>query len=226
MKIKIALDSALIILFLLFASCTPSETAIQQAIRETEASGEIFKNALNTAIAETQLAIPTNSPTPTNTPTSTPKPTEPGTIDMDWEFDQEGNFGGWGANYYDTDLIDLSVAGGYFTGTSPEGGGALLYNRNLRLDGDKIDIIEIAMRVSKSGTAALYFGTEEDPQLNEWKKWTFRVQSSEDMIVYTIRASKHIAWRGIITELRLDPIDVADTLIEIDYIRLISSNED
>lgn len=79
-----------IILVLLVAACTPSETAIETAIAQTQEAAPTF-----TLLPPTKTAVPTNSPMPTLTQTSVPTETpEPLPIAGSWKGKTSSTIGG------------------------------------------------------------------------------------------------------------------------------------
>ena len=148
------------------------------------------------------------------TPTATNHP-----LGFGWEFNDEGDTGGWGASEWDTGGIEgIVVADGFLVmesiGTDP-----MIYIRNLRFDVSQIVEIEIRMRVSAGTSGQLFFSTEEN-EISEAQSFHIRVQPGDEFVSYRINTQFNNLWSGIVTELRLDPTS-AISEIEIDYIRLI-----
>lgn len=212
---------ALGILVLFLAGCGPSDNAINTAAANMIAATQEFENVINTAIAQTQAFVPTPTSTFTPLPSSTPVPTLAPLV-VSWEFNNEGDTGGWGTYDYDTgDLGPITVVDGFLV-TESLGNDSMIYNRDLRIDANRVVQIEILMRVSAGNAAQLYFSTE-DNDMNENQSFAFHIQASEEFVNYQINTQFNNAWRGIVTELRLDPTDRAAE-IEIDHIRFNIKN--
>lgn len=217
------------ILVFFLIGCTPSESKVQTAVAESLKTTQAFKTEIDLAISQTQAAIPsstmtlTPSPTITQTSTCTPVPTRPGLV-VDWEFSEDGDTGGWGANSWDIGGIEsIKVKDGFLIAESVSND-PMLYVRNLRLDANRIIEIQIRMKVSDGTDAKLYFVTEEKTDMNETKAFPFSIQPGEEFFTYTINTLFNTQWVGIITELRIDPTN-APAMIEIDHIRMLTESE-
>lgn len=175
-----------------------------------------FNDLANSELIESQTS---SMPSPA---TITPRPpvaeTEKSIGDL-WDFNIAGDSGGWGLSEWDiNDIGVFSIEDGRMiietTGIDP-----MVYCRNLRLDADRISQIEILMKVSAGEQAKLYFETEEG-EMNENRSFTFDVHPGEEFVLYAIDTALNPYWKGIVTQLRIDPDD-RPALVEIDYIQMI-----
>ncbi|MDX1378441.1 MAG: hypothetical protein R3307_06310 [Anaerolineales bacterium] len=131
-----------------------------------------------------------------------------------WDFDADTE--GW------TPLFDMGlfeVQNGALT-IQATGGDPHMISPSLRVSGDMYQHIEIRMKVGESGVGQFFFTTEDVPFHVEEASVTFPVEASEDFMIYTVDMSTSAAWKGLIGDIRFDPID-QETNIEIDYIRLV-----
>ena len=145
-----------------------------------------------------------------------------------WEFDADTE--GWrGAN--DVGYVEW-VEGGYLdveiTGANP-----VLWppESDLNLDISEVQFIDVKMNNSSDGTRAkIYFATTEYPGLSEQRTVIFAINPNDpDYTEYKIDMSTHSQWKGVLTQLRFDPVDAAgasgeDGWISIDYFRIGESS--
>ena len=221
-KLSMCVGILIAVLSALLTGCDLSDSKLQSAVATSIASTQVIEAAVNTAISLTQesYTTPTVEHTPTPPSTITPVPTKPGLI-FNWEFNIDGDSGGWGANDWDVgDIGTITVKDGLMIIESI-GNDPMVYIRNVRLDADRIAQIEILMRVSAGKHANFHFATEEG-DMNESRTFSFHIQPSEEFILYTLTAAFNPDWRGIVTELRIDPAD-SPAMIEINHIRMIES---
>jgi hypothetical protein len=96
---------------------------------------------------------------------------------------------------------------------------------DLHIDASKSQI-EIRMRISpaQATSACIYFITAADPDYDESKVFCVDYPASDQGIMQTLtfEMSGLDTWRGTVTQMRFDPPELAETDIEIDYIRVIS----
>lgn len=141
-----------------------------------------------------------------------------------WNFDEAGNLEGWGEqDWQSSGLKDLKVESGYLSATVTSSAPFLHTNAGLDIDIDanKFSRIEIRMRVSAGESAQVFF-TYGDGDWTEDKGKSFSIIAGTEFNTYIIDLSNVPTWKGIIGELRLDPVyDFPSTTIEIDYIRLL-----
>ncbi len=131
-----------------------------------------------------------------------------------WEFEDDAE--GWKPLYHmDTFEIQNSALIIQATGNDP-----YMASPPLGINGDTYKKIEIRMKTGQSGTGQFFFTTKEFPYHVEETSVAFDVDESDEYITYTVDMSASENWKGIIGDIRFDPIDQATT-IEIDYIRLI-----
>jgi hypothetical protein len=139
-----------------------------------------------------------------------------------WDFNQDGWFEGWGEqDWQSAGLKDLKVKSGYLSATVTSSAPFLHTNADLDIDANKFSRIEIRMRVSAGESAQVFF-TYGDGDWTEDKGKSFSIIAGTEFNTYIIDLSNVTTWKGIIGQLRLDPVyDFPSTTIEIDYIRLL-----
>lgn len=131
-----------------------------------------------------------------------------------WEFDADAE--GWTSLF---DMGSFEVQNGALT-IQATGNDPYMLSPALRVNGDMYQHIEIRMKVGEGGMGQFFFTTVEVPFHIEEASVVFPVEASDDFMVYTIDMSTSAAWKGLIGDIRFDPIN-APTNIEIDYIRLV-----
>ena len=98
-----------------------------------------------------------------------------------------------------------------------------LFSPPLSVDADKIDAVEIRMKIKGDRVKpdGLFFTTRESPNIASDKRFRFAVKPDDQFHTYRVNVAGHAKWQGqTVTQLRLDPITGAtDAEIVIDYIR-------
>ncbi len=130
-----------------------------------------------------------------------------------WRFDRFGE--GWTAQNIDASRFD----GGW---RFVPGGDPSLTSPILQLDAGNYRAIEIRMvNMTLSRNAQLFFAGP-DGSLSEAHSVRWTVRSSAQVLTYRIELAGQPGWQGIITQLRLDPVDVGDGReLRVDAIRLV-----
>jgi hypothetical protein len=72
---------------------------------------------------------------------------------------------------------------------------------------------------SVEGIGQLFFITDSAGNYDEAKSLRFPIQADGEFHTYVLDMSQVPGWRGVITQIRLDPTDT-QAAVEIDYIRL------
>ena len=131
-----------------------------------------------------------------------------------WTFDESGDSEGWRIT---NSLDDLVVADGTLS-TTVSGD-----DPSLAIDGVQIpsDWNQLTVRMRTSGgpnSGQLFFVTDVDGVEDESKSVRFDVVGDDDFVDYTIDLSANPQWQGIITGLRLDPVDLGARSVDIDAI--------
>lgn len=134
-----------------------------------------------------------------------------------WEFEFDGDVEGWLAW---NQLASFAVGKGILS-TQATGGDPYMGSPTITLDSVANPVIEIRMAISTGSAAKIYFITSSDKNYDEAKALAFSIQGDGQFHTYTLDMSKVARWKGVISQIRLDPTD-AKSSIEIDYIRIMS----
>jgi len=101
------------------------------------------------------------------------------------------------------------------TGNDPQ-----IYLKNVNdIDMSEVKAIKISINSSAASRMKFYFGTAEEPNLNEAKSSSFIPFSAGDNIL-TVKTSDINTWKGNLTKFRIDPLDTAGSF-RIDYIAFL-----
>ena len=113
-------------------------------------------------------------------------------------------------------LMPLRVSNGQLS-TNSTGHDPYMVNAPTKISAANYKSLNIRMRVSKGSMAEVFWATEEH-HISEATKMSFRIIPDGAFHEYTIPVAQHPLWRGVITQLRLDPTNVAGAEIEIQKI--------
>lgn len=132
-----------------------------------------------------------------------------------WNFNADGDRGGWSAI---NGIASLSVSDGALKGTST-GSDPYLWSWVLGKPAQDNEI-RVRMRNGTPGTRAqIFFTTDRDPTWTTAKSKIHRIFPNSRFTVYRFDMSGVPGWTGNITRLRLDPVDAAGSFA-IDWIRI------
>ncbi len=126
---------------------------------------------------------------------------------MMWEFGITGDTEGWTAIH---NLSALTTSGGTLRGTIT-GNDPYLHGPLLDLKAISVGSLAVDMRVDVGTSGQLFWITSTDPVWNETKSTHFNIQAGADSHVYEIPLEGLAAWKGTITQLRLDPTSQGTT---------------
>lgn len=110
-------------------------------------------------------------------------------------------------------------------GKSKGGDFAILTNRTLQIDALQTTYMRVGYTVTavtQTETGQLYFLTENSKAWDETKNLTFPVIADGEYHECLIDLSACAAWKGTVTDLRLDPIARGDCTYEIRLVELLS----
>lgn len=140
-----------------------------------------------------------------------------------WEFNQDDNFEGFGAqDWQTTGLRNMQVKNGYFSASTTDASTFIYSDEGLNIDASKFSQISIRMRISAGSTATVYFKHKTD-EMSYKMAQAFDVQAGTDFRTYTLYMGKVSGWEGTIDQIRLDPAsDTVGANFDVDYIRLSS----
>ncbi|MGZ5341412.1 MAG: fibronectin type III domain-containing protein [Solirubrobacterales bacterium] len=132
-----------------------------------------------------------------------------------WNFDADGDFGGW------TPILNIassSVSGGAFNATSTSSD-PYMYSARIEKPAADNKVVVRLRNGTPSATAQLFFTTAADSAWSESKSKRITTLPNSDFTTYTFDMSTVPGWIGTITDLRLDPAEATGTFA-IDWIRI------
>jgi hypothetical protein len=132
-----------------------------------------------------------------------------------WEFEIDGDVEGW-LPWHQIDPFQASqgILEARATGNDPYMG-----SPGISLEAEKHTLLTVRMAVSAGRSAQLFFITATDPNFDEAKSTAFTVDGDGEFHTYTLDLSTVPGWKGIITQIRLDPAD-ARSSIQVDFVRI------
>jgi hypothetical protein len=136
-----------------------------------------------------------------------------------WEFNTTGDLEGWnGFNDWTSNTVSNGVLWG-LSGIDPYAHSSLTWANTHRLP-----IIRVRMKQTAGINAQIFFIRETDGAWNEDKSVAFPIIADNQFHEYVIdmRASCP-DYKGVVTQIRLDPTDVTDSSMAIDYVRFSSN---
>jgi len=134
-----------------------------------------------------------------------------------WEFSQDGNVGDW--KFYN-DITVPVVAAGYHTSSSTTDDPRIRTLSSLNIDADNYKMLEARMKCTAGNMGQLFFRSPSDTAYTGTKSLTFPVPNNTTFVTYRLDLRGVASWKGIIDQLRFDPVNASGASIEIDYIRV------
>lgn len=139
-------------------------------------------------------------------------------IPTSWRFDTDGDGEGW---LPFNDLTSFEVQAGSLSIEST-GDDPFIISQEIAVPADEYDRIGIRMKVSDGAAGGqLFFVTDADPEWGEAKSLMFAVDGDGEFHDYVLDMSTVDGWKGVITQMRLDPVWTTGTDIEIDIIAFV-----
>jgi hypothetical protein len=140
-------------------------------------------------------------------------------VPTSWRFDSDGDMEGWVA---DNQLTSFTVQNGNLSMEST-GDDPFMLSAPVTVPADKYNRLGIRMKVSAGGATGgqLFFVTDADSDWDEAKSLIFDVSIDDEYHDYELDMSMVEGWKGVITQLRLDPVWNQGKNIDIDIIAFI-----
>jgi hypothetical protein len=132
-----------------------------------------------------------------------------------WNFDADGDFGGWTQT---NDIASASVSGGAFNATST-GVDPYMISATIEKPAADNKVVIRLRNGTPSSAAQVFFTTAADGTWSESKSKHFTTLPNSDFTTYTVDMSTVPGWTGTITKLRLDPSQDSGQFA-IDWIRI------
>ncbi len=79
--------------------------------------------------------------------------------------------------------------------------------------------LEIRMQVDRGRAGQVFWTSDDLPIFTEEGSLFFELAADGEFHVYRVPVADNDQWRGTIRQIRLDPTDVEDADIAIDYVR-------
>ncbi len=128
-----------------------------------------------------------------------------------WVFDSDGEMHGWTSSGF----AKIAVAGGAIKATTTKF--PFLHSPALSINTQSYRAMTVTMKANCSGFASVYF-KHPGEGLSDSKSVGFHVVGDNRYHTYDIDFSTNSEWTGIIDQIRVDPIYVANTDVEISKI--------
>ena len=140
------------------------------------------------------------------------------TVVPEWDFETDSYAEGWMPQIQ---LIDFNVSNGVLSMRS-SGNDPYLVSAPVQFSADENGQLRITMKVSsgESTVGQVFFTTDLDKDFNEAKSLVFDVISDGEFHTYDLDMSTVSGWRGLITQIRIDPVASEGRTIEIDRIAI------
>jgi hypothetical protein len=140
-------------------------------------------------------------------------------VPTSWRFDSDGNVEGW---YPQNQLTSFKVLDGNLSMQST-GDDPYMISPPITVPADEYNRLGIRMKISDGDLtgAQLFFVTDADPAWDEAKSLYFNVHSDDEYHDYELDLSTVEGWAGVITKLRLDPVESQGRTIDVDIIAFI-----
>ena len=135
-----------------------------------------------------------------------------------WNFDADGDFGGWTPT---SNIASSSVSDGALNGTAT-GSDPNVDSATIEKPAADDKVVIRLRNGTPSSAAQLFFTTAADSAWSESKSKSITTSPNSDFTTYTFDMSTVPGWTGTITDLRLDPAEAAGTFA-IDWIRIGNS---
>ncbi|RXZ80395.1 hypothetical protein EBB07_18735 [Paenibacillaceae bacterium] len=151
-----------------------------------------------------------------------PPITDFGSLDYSklWDFNTDGDLEGWTV---DKQVANVTVAGGYYSGTSTGNDPGILSPDGLRVSAEENPYIHIRMKNSTNDMAGrIYFITEQDKAWTEAKGVDFYVKANDSNYTdYYVAMWSNSNWTGTVKAFRLDPVTTSGDF-SIDRIGIVT----
>ncbi len=132
-----------------------------------------------------------------------------------WEFESYDSEGWMNTNMLTPFLVQNGTLATRSTGPDP-----YMVGPNIQVQARTDDIVTIRMKLSAGQYAQIFWIRRGAGQYSESKSMVFPVNPDGQFHTYEVCVGRSPEWNGTITQIRLDPTNVADALVEIDYIRI------
>lgn len=137
-----------------------------------------------------------------------------------WEFNVDDDLSDWAPV---NDLAPFEVKGGILR-TRSTGGDPYMHSPPIRVEATKLRKLVLRLRAQFPAGAhpvgQVFWVREDDPNWSESKSVKFPIPTDGQWHELSFDLSQSPEWRGIVTQIRLDPGSGAGIVVELDYVRL------
>jgi len=132
-----------------------------------------------------------------------------------WEFDSE-EAEGW----MNTNMLMAFAVGNGTLATRSTGADPYMIGPSIQIQARTDDVVTIRMKLSAGQQAQIFWIRKSAGQYSESKSMVFTVNPDGQFHTYEVMVGQSPEWNGTITQIRLDPTNMADAAIYIDYVRI------
>lgn len=135
---------------------------------------------------------------------------------LTWEFNTGGNFEGWGGfNQWTSENVNNGSLNGISTGIDPYVQSGMTW-----INTHHFPVCRIRMAVSAGSNAQVFFVRETHPTWDEAKSMIFQIIADGQYHEYAVNLRAGCPeYKGVVTQLRLDPTDASGASMAVDYVR-------
>lgn len=135
--------------------------------------------------------------------------------DLAMHFNENGNLEGWtgGANI-DSKIVSGGLLSGIAASANPQ-----IVHTGFRFDANRITSIMVRFKVSSAGNVRFFFGTNTADSFSSSRRWILDTPPADEWATVRFPVSTNDEWTGFITRMRMFPINMSGTSMEIDWIR-------
>ncbi len=143
-----------------------------------------------------------------------------------WNWNTHGDPEGWGQEHSVTPpTVSDGLLRMQLTSTDP-----WIVGPAVSVDAPKYQFLALRIRVNHFGGGSIYWQRADDPKFSQEKMVQFRLTSDREFSEFLLDLRGHPEWKGTITRLRLDPIDLYPTAVqcqqvEVDSLRFVENEE-
>ncbi len=132
-----------------------------------------------------------------------------------WEFNDYTDLEGWnGFNQWDSNTVSDGVLYGLSTGDDP-----YAHSSPTWVNVHEYRYLRLRMKQSAGSAGQVFFVTETDGVWNEAKSIVFDITADYEFHEYVIDMRECEAYKGVVTQVRLDPTMSGGSMMAIDYVR-------
>ena len=132
-----------------------------------------------------------------------------------WEFNDEDAEGWANTNMLEPFTVENGVISSRSTGSDP-----FMVGSWVRIQARGDCVARIRMKVTAGQHAQIFWIRKDSGGYSESKSMSFQITPDGEFHIYEVKLGESIEWSNLIRQIRLDPTNAENALIEIDYIRI------